>query len=131
MSGKETEIQNSLEGFTIESDKNQEVLPNLKYQGQTLVAKSNNNCAGNVLSPVENTIGNFGLAQAMRAGVQKALTVMIPATISSVQSELTTKGEIVLQKLEKLKKDMDCQVDSENQRVELMVLFDAELFENY
>ena len=131
MSGKETEIQNSLEGFTIESDKNQDVVSNLKYQGQTLVTKSNNNCAGNVLSLVENTTGDFGLAQAMRAGVQKSLTVMIPAIISSVPSELTTKGEIVLKKLEKLKKNMDSQVDSENQKAELTVLCDAELFENY
>ena len=121
VSGKETEIQNSFEGFTIVSDKNQDVVPNFKYQGQTLVAKSNNNCARNVLSLVENTTGDFGLAQAMRAGVQKALTVMIPAIISN-GSELKTKGEIVLKKLEELKKDMDSQVDSVNQRAELMVL---------
>ena len=122
VSGKETEIQNSFEGFTIVSDKNQDVVPNFKYQGQTLVAKSNNNCARNVLSLVENTTGDFGLAQAMKAGVQKALTVMIPAIISNVRSELKTKGEIVLKKLEELKKDMDSQVDSVNQRAELMVL---------
>ena len=60
------------------------------------------------------------------------MTANVLTVISSLWSELrTTIGEIVNEKLENLREDMESHVDIENQNVKLMALCEAKLLENY
>ena len=120
------------ESFTVEKEFDKDGIPTLKFQGQTSLKKPNNKLGCNVLSPADNAFNDVGITKAIELGVQKTVGNLNPTLVQSIRSELrSTINEIVEDKLEQMKKEMQLRSDFENRKFELSALSEAEVLENY